>query len=78
MLLINSLTKIDEDVEVQFELGAKYELLGLKPQDAFIGAYAEWVGADALVTENRHFLSRREDLPFKVVNAQHCLKMLLK
>lgn len=39
---ITSLTSIDEDILVPFELGAKYELKGLKPQDAFIAAsYAE-------------------------------------
>lgn len=78
IMLINTLTKIDEDIEVPFELGVKYELLGLKPADAFIAAYTEWVGADALVTENRHFLSRRKDLPFRVMTAQTCLKTPLK
>lgn len=74
--LINSLTKIDEDIEISFELGSKYELKGLKPADAFIAAYTEWTGADALVTENRHFLSRKSDLPFKVINARSCLKLI--
>lgn len=35
---------IDEDFFVPFELGAKYESKGLKPADAFIAAYTEWVG----------------------------------
>lgn len=61
---------------VSFELGVKYEIKGLKPADAFIAAYAEWVGADALVTENRHFLVRHSDLPFKVVTAEQCLKLI--
>jgi predicted nucleic acid-binding protein len=78
ILFINTLTKIDEDFLVPFELGAKYETKGLKPADALIAAYTEWVGADALVTENRHFLFRHKDLPFKVVTAQACLKMLSK
>lgn len=78
MLLINTLTKIDEDTEVPFELGAKYETKGLKPADAFIAAYTEWVGADALVTENRHFLSRQSNLSFKVLTAENCLKILDK
>lgn len=76
VISINKLTRIDEDIEVPFELGVKYESMGLKPADAFISAYAEWVGADVLVTENRHFLSRRKDLPFKVLPAKGCLKLL--
>lgn len=73
---INLLTKIDEDFLVPFEMGAKYEAKGLKPADALIAAYAEWTGADILVTENRHFLSRRGGLPFKILTAQNCYKLL--
>ena len=69
-------TTIDEDFLVPFELGAKYETKGLKAADAFIAAYTEWTGADALVTENRHFLARQADLPFKVLTAEKCLKSL--
>jgi predicted nucleic acid-binding protein len=71
---IQGLTIIDEDFVVPFELGAKYEAQGLKPADAFIAAYVEWTGADALVTENRHFLRQRADLPFTVFTAADCLK----
>lgn len=78
MLLINKLAGIDEDTEVPFEFGAKYEAKGLKPADAFIAGFLEWTGADALVTENRHFLSRHTLLPFKVLNAEDCLKLLDK
>ena len=35
-----------------------------------------WVGADALVTENRHFLTCRTDLPFQVLRAEQILKLL--
>ena len=73
---IVSLTVIDEDFVVPFELGAKYEAEGLKPADAFIAAYIEWTGADALVTENRHFLRQRDNLPFKVFNASDALKSI--
>ena len=73
---ITSLTVIDEDFVVPFELGAKYEAEGLKPADAFIAAYVEWTGADALVTENRHFLRQRDNLSFKVLNAADCLKII--
>lgn len=78
IISINKLTRIDEDIEVPFELGVKYESMGLKSADAFISAYTEWVGAEALATENRHFLSRRKDLPFKVLTAKDCLRILKK
>ncbi len=45
--VINTLTTIDEDFLIPFEIGAKYEAKGFKPADAFIAAYTEWVGADA-------------------------------
>ena len=44
--------------------------------DAFIAAYTEWVGADALITENRHFFKHNPDLPFKVLTADKCLKRI--
>ena len=74
--LVSSLATIDEDFVVPFELGARYESEGLKPADAFIAAYVEWTGADALVTENRHFLSRHSSLSFRVLNSADCLKLL--
>ena len=76
--LISLSSAIDEDIFIPFHIGAKYEAIGLKPADAFIAAYTEWTGADALVTENRHFLSRQADLSFKVLNAESCLKLLNK
>jgi predicted nucleic acid-binding protein len=74
--LIVPLTNIDEDIVVPFEIVFKYESKGLKPADAFIAAYTEWTGANALVTENRHFLARQDDLPFKVLTAERCLRFL--
>jgi len=76
LLTIMSLTTIDEDTCVPFEIGSKYETMGFKPADAFIAAYTEWVGAQIIVSENRHFLSRHPHLPFKVLNADKCLKLL--
>ena len=72
-----AITSIDEDFFVPFEIGIKYEAV-FKPQDAFIAAYVEWTGADILVSENRHFLSRHDKLPFRVINAEQCLKVLTK
>jgi len=66
---IKIIATIDEDFLIPFELGAKYEIKGLKEADALIAAYTEWVGADVLVTENRHFLNRYRGLPFKVSSA---------
>lgn len=73
---VMSFTDIDEDFVVPFESGVKYETYGLKPADAFIAAYAEWVSADALVSENRHFLRRIDNLPFAVVTAEECLRLM--
>ena len=75
MSFISAITTIDEDFLVPFELGAKYESKGL-PADALIAAYTEWVGADALVTENRHSLSLHSDLPFRILSAQKCLNII--
>ena len=76
MGFISELTSVDEDSVITFELGVKYETKGLKPADALIAAYAEWTGAAALITENRHFLTRRADLPFKVLTAEKALQLL--
>lgn len=76
LLTVMSLTTIDDDTCVPFELGSRYESLGFKPADAFIAAYTEWVGAKILVSENRHFLSRHTNLPFKVLTADKTLKLL--
>ena len=76
MIFVAGIAEIDEDFVVPFELGAKYEALGFKEADAFISAYAEWVGADALVSENRHFLKRTDNLPFAVVTAEECLRLM--
>ena len=73
---INVFSIIDEDFLIPFETGVKYEAKGLKEADALIAAYTEWTGADALVSENRHFLSRHSNLPFKIINAEECLKLI--
>ncbi|MBI4651029.1 type II toxin-antitoxin system VapC family toxin [Candidatus Desantisbacteria bacterium] len=73
---INNVTEIDEDFVVPFELGSKYEAKGFKSADAFIAAYTEWTGSDILVSENRHFLTQHSNLPFKVLTAEKCLKII--
>lgn len=76
ILFVSILTRIDEDFSVPFELGEKYESMGFKPADAFISAYTEWVGANALITENRHFLTCQKDLSFRVFSAEKILSEL--
>lgn len=73
---IHELTSVDEDIVVPFEIAYKYESIGFKPADAFIAAYTEWVGADAIVTENRHFLSRHSGLSFNVLTSEKCLNVM--
>ena len=73
---INAITVVDEDYLIPFEIGAKYEKRGLKDADALIAAYTEWVDADVLVSENRHFLTLPIDLPFKILTAKKCLKII--
>lgn len=63
----------DEDWEIPFELGVKYESKGLKAGDAFIAAYTEWTGAEFLITENRDFMDLSL-LPFEVLRAQRFLE----
>jgi len=65
---------IDEDDAVPSALMAAYLNCGLKPADALIGAYAEWVGADFLISENRDFLALTSPLPFTVMKASAFLK----
>lgn len=76
ILLANADVGIDEDSLIPLEIGLRYELLGFKLSDSVIAAYAEWTGADVLVSENRHFLSRQANLPFKVLTAAQCLKLI--
>ena len=75
---IHAVGTVDEDALVPVELAVKYASLGLKPADSFIAAYTDWIQADILVSENRHFLSRQTNLPFKVVTAARCLLILSK
>ncbi len=73
---INALAAVDEDFVVSFEIVFKYEAAGFKPADAFIAAYTEYVGADILVSENRHFLTRHSSLPFRILTAEKCLNLI--
>jgi predicted nucleic acid-binding protein len=74
--IVSRLTSIDENWIVPDDLLESYRGHGLKPGDANIAAYAQYVAADYLVSENRHFLSRRENLPFQVVTGKEFLAVL--
>ncbi len=74
--LIRSLTEVDEDFVVPFELGTKYEQAGLKPADAFIAAYSEWGQTACLAPKTRRFPPRHKDLPFRIVTAEQCLRLI--
>jgi hypothetical protein len=58
------------------DLLLKYWELGLPEEDGIIGAFAEWVGAKYLVSQNRHFLERLEADAFVVVDAGGFSKIL--
>lgn len=65
---------IDDDGLIPADLYESYIHCGLKSADARIGAYAEWVDADYLISENRDFLSLAGPLPFRVTKAAAFLK----
>jgi predicted nucleic acid-binding protein len=73
--LLNALASIDPDYVVPFETGERYRAVGMKAGDALIAAYCDWIEADVLLSENRHFLlDYRQHLPFEVLTAEHFLQ----
>ncbi|MEJ5309105.1 MAG: type II toxin-antitoxin system VapC family toxin [Anaerolineae bacterium] len=65
------------DDPVPEALVSKYSALGLPAKaDAFIGAFAEWMGAQYLISDNRHFLCELKAEAFKVVDAETFLARL--
>jgi predicted nucleic acid-binding protein len=59
------------DEPVPQELVDKYIQLGLREKaDAFIGAFAEWMQARYLISENRHFLREFKAGAFEVLSAE--------
>lgn len=51
----------------------RYRRLGCRRGDAAVAALTEHVGATALVTENREFLSHVPDLPFRLLSSADLL-----
>jgi hypothetical protein len=59
------------DEPVPQELVDKYVRLGLPEKaDAFIGAFAEWMQARYLISENRHFLRELRTSAYQVLSAE--------
>ena len=58
------------DEPVPRELVTKYAQLGLPAKaDAFIGAFAEWMDVEYLISDNRHFLRDLQTEAFEVLDA---------
>ena len=55
------------DKILPFYLFGKYKKIGLKKGDIAIAAFCEFIKADYLITENRHFLKEAKFKEFKVV-----------
>ena len=70
---LKSRFNVMDDRVVPSTLISKYHDLGLKDADAFIAAFTEYIGADVLVTENRHFLDKVKITEFKKMSAQQFL-----
>ena len=54
----------------------RYSGLGCRRGDAAVAALTEYVGAEALVTENREFLRNVPDLPFRLLSSSDLLAEL--
>jgi predicted nucleic acid-binding protein len=54
----------------------KYEKKNLKTSDAVIAAFTEYIQADYLHSENRHFLKNLKTTKFGVKNAEQFLEMV--
>jgi predicted nucleic acid-binding protein len=67
------------DDPVPQSLVVKYIELGLREKaDAVIGAFAEWVEAKYLVSDNRHFLQELETDAFEVISPTEFLDRFSK
>ncbi len=63
------------DMPVPVELVARYTHLGLNSKgDAFIGAFAEWMRVDYLISCNRHFLREIQQTTFTVTDPEAFLE----
>lgn len=74
-MLVEEDCGVDEEFAIPYHRGEHFREVGFKEADALIAAYAEAVGADVLVSENRrHFHTMADRLPFRVMDAEGFLK----
>ena len=78
-LLLRALgIEIHETWAVPFETVERYVTRGLKRGDAFVAGFTEWIGADALISENRKdIVSHPHLFPFKVYTAETFLQKFI-
>lgn len=74
--ILNMNIKITDEKLVPKELVQKYFSMIKKSPDAAIAAFAEWIDAKYLVSENRDFLKNLKEKPFLVVTAEDFLRIL--
>lgn len=66
---------VDEDFVVPHHIAQHYQDVGFKEADAHIAAYAQGIGTDMVLSENRrHFHDMARQLPFQVMDAEQFLK----
>ena len=75
---MESRLNVVDDSGVPSVLVEKYRNRGMKSADALIAAFTEWINADILISENRHFLTEIEIDEFEVVTAEQFLKAFLE
>ena len=65
------------DLPVPQGLIAHYVSLGLRVKgDAIIGAFAEWMGVDYLISDNRHFLRELRTVAYHLASPGEFLELL--
>lgn len=68
--------EVIDDKLVPKEIIQKYKNKGAKDADSVIAAFTEFVNADFLVTENRHFLKEIKINEFKTIKAEDFMKVI--
>ena len=77
MRLRRSPNAVISDEIVPMTLVQKYVRMGFNLKgDAYIAAFAEWVNAMYVISENRHFLRGTGEMSFQVVTAAEFLETL--
>jgi len=71
-LLFNNNIFVKEGI-LPLHLFEKYKKLGLKKGDVIIAAFCEYVEADYLITENRHFLKIKNFDRFNILKLKDFL-----